>query len=353
MVDRFADADTRAAATECFRVPVTHDGALDPASVAATVTALRIRYPTAELLWGGGLESQPDLLEQLSKICPVLGSALDAVRVLHDREALRTACAFLGIPVPTESLTAASGRWLRKRAGQAGGWHVNAVQGDARARDDIYFQAWVPGITGSVTLLVGAANIAVLGFNRLLTRGEHYARDYRYLGAVGHLELTPQMREACVRHASAFARHFGWRGLCGLDFIVGDDGHPVFIDFNPRPVATVELHAAPGPALAAHLAACRGAWMPLPVWPGVRAHRIIEADGPIQIPNSLDWPAWVSDRPNPAQRFSAAEPICTAHAVDSTAAQSVALLEARAQELRALLSINQTNTINSGSIHAD
>jgi hypothetical protein len=65
VIDRFADADTQAAAAECYRIPVTRDGALDPASVLTAVTELRVRHPAAELLWGGGLESQPVLLEHL------------------------------------------------------------------------------------------------------------------------------------------------------------------------------------------------------------------------------------------------------------------------------------------------
>ena len=354
-IDRFADADTRAVSAECYRVPATHDGALDPTSVLTAVTELQLRHPAAELLWGGGVEAQPTLLEQLSKICPVLGSSLDAAYVLHDRQALRAACADLGIPVPVESSVAGAGRWLRKHAGRAGGWHVTPATGAARVRDcdGIYFQRWVPGIPASITLLVGVTQIAVLGFNRLLTRGRQFARDYRYLGAVGHLDVSQATRQACVRYASAFARRFGWRGLCGMDFIVKPDGSLVFIDFNPRPVATAELHAPPGLALAAHLSACRGGWGPLPAWPGVRAHRLVEADDPIQIPNSLDWPAWVSDRPDAAQRFSAGEPICTVHAADETAARCLALLDARGQHVRALLSINQNTTINSGSIHAD
>jgi predicted ATP-grasp superfamily ATP-dependent carboligase len=355
VIDRFADADTQAAAAECYRIPVTRDGALDPASVLTAVTELRVRHPAAELLWGGGLESQPVLLEHLSKICPVWGSSHAAARVLHDRAALRAACAALGVPVPAESQTARAGRWLRKRTGQAGGWHVTSATGAARERegDDTYFQQWVPGVSASITLLVGMHEFAVLGFNRLLTRGDQFARDYRYLGAVGELRVAQSTRAECVRHATAFARHFGWRGLCGMDFIVKADGSLVFIDFNPRPVATVELHASPGLALAAHLAACRGEWKPLAKLSGVRAHRLVEADGPIQIPKSLDWPDWVSDRPQPEQQFSTGEPVCTVWAAEATAARTLALLEARAHHVHTLLSINQNNTINSGSIHAD
>ena len=354
-VDRFADVDTRSAAAECCSVPVTSDGGLEPEAVLRAVHDLRARYPSAELVWGGGLECQPGLLQQLSTVCPVLGSARHAAEVLHDRTALQRACATLGVPVPEESQTVRAGRWLRKRAGRAGGWHVVPARGAACRRDsaDMYFQRWIPGIPASITLLVGRSEIAVLGFNRLLTHGNQFARDYRYLGAVGHLRVAQSTRAECIRHATAFARYFGWRGLCGMDFILKADGSFVFIDFNPRPVATVELHALPGLAFAAHHAACRGEWIPLVRRPGVRAQRLLEADGPIQIPNSLDWPDWVSDRPPPEQTFSAGEPLCTVHAAEATAARSLALLEARRRRVRALISMNHNDIANSGSIHAD
>ena len=328
---------------------------LDPSAVLNAISHWLERYPTAELIWGGGLEAQPSLLEQISRLCPVRGSALEAVRVLHDRAALRAACMALGISQPAESTTPGVGQWLRKRAGRAGGWHVSAWDDEMRAEDsaDDYYQRWTPGRCGSITLLVGATHSAVLGFNRLLTRGNHFKRDYRYLGAVGRLELTHSVRVECARLARALAQHLGWRGLCGMDFIVQADESFTFIDFNPRPVASAELHASLGPAFASHLAACRGAWIPLPRWPGVRAHCLVEAEGPIQIPNSLDWPDWVFDRPNPGQHFSAGEPVCTVHAADSTEARCLALLERRVGQLRARLSTLHNITSHSGSIHAD
>ena len=341
VIDRFGDTDTRAAAETTVCVPVSRAGHLDEASVMVAVARLTQGARVPELVWGGGLEAQPQLLSRLRQSCRVRGSALEGVKLLHDRAALMQSCVRLGIPTACSLRLPGLPRYLRKRAAAAGGDHIRAMPPGglpSRARGE-YDELFIEGIAGSVTLLAYRFGACILGFNRLLTHGAGFARNYRYLGAVGHLALTPAQIALCARAGDLIARAWGWRGLCGLDFVLTPEQRLVFVDFNPRPVATFDLHLDPGAAFAAHLAACRGHSIGVTTCSGIRGHRLVEALDPIQIPNSLDWPSWVSDRPGPGERLAAGVPICTVRAEAADADAVHALLETRAAEITRRLAI--------------
>lgn len=337
VVDRFGDLDTRASAASWHPLAVAADGELDDPKVLATVRRLWQDTPAAPLVWGGGLESRPALLEALASEGPVMGSDPDRLRALQDPIRLGARLRGCGVMVPAMRWRITQkGGWLRKQAGAAGGAHVVPATAPGPARPGDYFQRQIPGLDCSVTLLADGSRVRILGWNRLLscTTG---AFGHAYQGAVGGLEIPTAAQARISAAATAIVRLLGWRGLCGLDFILSAAGTPWVIDLNPRPTATVELHLAPGAAMRAHLAACGGSLPAVRLRGRPRGQRVLYAVDPIAIPNSLDWPQWVSDRPPGGTEVPTGAPICSIQAAGKTPAQVERTLQARARQLAAAL----------------
>jgi predicted ATP-grasp superfamily ATP-dependent carboligase len=330
VIDRFGDADTYAAAATVEVVAAHADGTLNAGEVAAGVARARCQAPRTPVVWGGGLEAQPELLALLAQDGPLLGSDLAALRWLRTPELLARELATLEVPMPAVARTAqAEHGWLRKRCAAAGGWHVQSYTPESPLLTDEYVQRAVPGRSYSYTFLATGESIRELGFNQLLNLQPSVAMPFRYGGAVGGAQLPATVQIACAEIAQRIARHFGWRGLCGFD-LVYDGCNLTVVDLNPRPTATFGLAHSASNAFTAHLAACRE--QPLPALfalPAIHGHLVCYAVDAIQIPKSLNWPNWVADRPRADSLIPAGAPLCSIQAASGKLTDTIALLTAR------------------------
>ncbi len=337
VIDHFGDEDTLACAASWQRLALDGQGKLNCTKLHAAVRTLRARLPQAPLLWGGGLESHPALLQALAHEGILLGSDLSGVARLLDLPELAMALRANGVPLPSTSRAFPRGQgWLCKEAGGAGGAHVREVNEEIPTGGGSYFQRRVEGHAHSVTLLATVAGVQVLGWNRLLRDDFMAGRSFAWQGAITTSDLAPDVQE-CIEHAATrIANELGWRGLCGLDFMLPPDGGtPQIIDLNPRPTATFPLHTKAEDALRLHLEACRGV---VPhsepkLCSTLRGLRVLYAAHPLCIPNSLDWPNWISDRPPRGSHIRAGEPICTVQASGSSHAEVLTTLQSRVHEL--------------------
>lgn len=326
-----------ACAASWQRLVLDAQGKLDDRKVRAAVRTLRARFPQAPLLWGGGLEAHPALLQELARDGVLLGSDLTGVARLQDPAGLAATLRASGVPLPLTTQVFPGGPgWLCKEAGSAGGAHVRVADALIPPGGKSYFQRRVAGHAHSVTLLATVAGVQILGWNRLLRDDFMAGPGFAWQGAVTEFDLASDVRECIQCAAARIAAELGWRGLCGLDFILPPDGGtPQVIDLNPRPTATFPLHVAAADALRLHLAACGGDDpQAVPQPPSAqRGMRVLYAAHPLRIPNSLDWPAWISDRPPRGSHVSAGDPICTVQASGGSPAAVLATLQSRAYEL--------------------
>jgi predicted ATP-grasp superfamily ATP-dependent carboligase len=141
---------------------------------------------------------------------------------------------------------------------------------------------------------------------------------------------------------------FGLRGLASLDFLVDDSGAH-WLEVNPRPSATLQLHAGAWPTglMHAHLDAVRGR---LPAAaprhaPGVRGHLTVFADraGRVGAASTPDpgGRMHLHDLPAAGTRFARGEPICTVSAEAGHVDDALRLLDARADWARTHLAVRQ------------
>jgi len=341
VADLFGDSDTREIAARWVGVAAGADFHFDPDSLQQAVAALRVTAPLAPLVYGAGFEAQPGLLANLAERAEVLGNTPDTLRLMAQPERLAQRLHQLDIPTPAVRLQTVPtrGQWLVKTQGEAGGWHVRwGVPGET-LHAPAFAQAFVPGRSLSVAAVVGAHEVAVLGFcEHLFWPQDH--RPFLYGGAETARDLGPRLEEALTHALGLLARYAGLRGLCGIDFVLSPSGEWQLIEINPRPTATFDLLARAGDAFRAHLAACRDQALP-PIRRRMpyAAQAVLYATTAQGIPNSLDWPLWISDRPQPGSTVPAGAPVCTVRAEGADAAAARRGLARRLAALRSWLGI--------------
>jgi len=338
VVDLFGDVDTRASAARYRRCRAANGFDFDPAALTAAVASLagRARPP---LVWGGGLEKHAGALAACAQHCELLGTApaaLDAI-VSPARRAERLHALDIDTPEIAFGRVPVHGLWLRKRIGEAGGWHVrHACAGEALDADS-YAQRHVHGRTLSVSFVASTARVQILGCCAQLFVPTA-DRPFAWAGAIGGIALPGRVLRSITAALPRLVDAFALRGLCGVDFVLDADARWWLVDLNPRPTATLELLAAPAPALRAHLAACRDRdWRDVRPRARPAALAVAWLRDPIRVPKSLDWPAWVADRPGVGARLPRGAPLCTVRADGVTAEAALHALQRRLGVLGALL----------------
>lgn len=319
VVDCFGDLDMRAAATSsaCLPARVAVGFSRTPLIQALERLAADAPSPPIGLVLGAGFESNPQLIAALGDRFTLLGNSADVVRRVKNPSDFFGALVRLGIRHPETQLTPPSRAegWLMKRIGGSGGIHIQdcpaSVVPDARR----YFQRRIGGDAISV-LGVASPRGTAFGMSRqwVNPRGRH---PYRYGGAAGPLTLEEDLEARLIDCALAVEREFGLNGLISLDFLV-DDGEPSLIEVNARPGASLDvLDDSAGNLFRAHVSAFVGnenpadllqaSWHP----PEAAASAYLYADRGQLTVTSIDWPAWVADRPAVGSLIAKGQPIAT------------------------------------------
>jgi predicted ATP-grasp superfamily ATP-dependent carboligase len=348
-LDLFGDRDTRRASREWRAIGDPAHLRIDPAALRTALAEAALLPDVAGWVPAGGFEDAPDLLEAGGPALPCLGTTAGAVRRLRRPAEFFGVLDRLGLAHPpiTHAPPAQAEGWLAKRGGGCGGLHVRAaveMAADAAPPPaDLYFQREQPGTPMSALFVADGERATIVALNRLLTvtLGE---RRHVYAGAVGPLQ-APALERWLAAALDALVPEFGLRGLASLDFIADRHGHAWLLEINPRPSASMALHAAawPGGLMHAHMDAVRGR---LPSGPahhraGVRGTRIVLAPAAAVMTDALSDALaalqHVHDLPAGGSRFEAGAPVCSVSAEAATEDAVLRALDARAADVRARL----------------
>jgi uncharacterized protein len=315
-LDRFGDVDLRAIAP----------GATAPSNDA--LAALAADVDTDAVVYGGGFENRPDLVEQLGHGRELLGMPPELLAAVRDPWAVGAAARSAGVrapeirPVDELPRTAGAGRdgrggrnpytWLRKPRRGGGGRGVRRWAG-GRLRPTEILQRRVHGLSCSAVAIGDGRRAAVLG----LTEQLHRPSGFEWTGNVApprlpeleRAELDGQLRAVCAEVAA----RFGVRGAFGVD-AVWDGRHVWVLEVNPRPPAGLELF---GPcSFEAHIRGSRGLGLPLagtpPATRCARVKLVLFADRDLRAPDPDWWPAaLVRDIPHAGETIRRGAPVCT------------------------------------------
>lgn len=335
VVDGFADVDTRAASVASRKVSRTSLG-LDEKEAAEAIGQLQAEYCPEGLLYDAALESAPGLLESLGA-CKVIGNTSSVLRRCKDPQIFFPALDENSIRYPKvcfSQIREDCHLWLQKNSRSTGGRGIAPCTGKSGHDPSVYWQRKTEGLSFSLTFLADGRDIEVLGLNTLWHRACGPDRPYVYEGAVNRADLTQEQQNEAIHYAVLLTREFHLVGLNGVDFILSDDCVHV-LEINPRIPATYELYETrQGHLIRAHMDACIHAKLArMPGEHPLRAHALVYAPEPVQVPDCFDWPLWTADRPHPGEVIQKHEPVCSVFAGGKNTGQAHAMIRVRMQKI--------------------
>ena len=277
-------------------------------------------HPGDWLAYGSGFEAHPGLLKRLQASVRVLGNTPDIVRLCADPVRLSERFTKLGLASPktrSQKPDRLEG-WLLKQKGRSGGFHVQPASRASGSSNASYWQRRCIGEPHSALFLAGGKEAHVVGVSRLLTSGKVDA-PYAWSGAIGPIEVLPEVFEQVQWVAQVLARDLNLLGLCGIDFIVDLKKEVQVVDLNPRLVATCELYTDRfiSDYMSAHIETCLaenpdGHLIPASgQGEGVRGMQVLYAPCPVTIAENWKWPDETADLPSAGTNIDAGQPLCT------------------------------------------
>lgn len=344
-LDAFGDADTHRAASQWIAIGAASEPRLDAQRTLAALQQLSRRDDVVGWVAGSGFEAQLDLLQAGAQTLPLLGTPPEAVRHVRDPHAFFAFLAVQGVPHPEVRYSPphpAAG-WLFKRADGAGGTHIReardceVLQGTPAGG---YYQRRMAGTPMSALFIGNGHAACVLGFHELIVRS-FGAHPYVYCGAIGPLALQPALQAQLRDVVNRLTAEFGLLGLCSLDFLRSGQSDYAVLEVNPRPSASMALHAHL-PLMRWHLQACQQQELPHPptATTQLRGHEIVFAPRELHVDarqaTALAQHPGAHDLPHGATRFSAGEPLCS---VSATGPDLAAVRSRLAQQYEAVLAI--------------
>ncbi len=344
-LDLFGDADTRGASVHWASIGEPSDLRIDPALLGHELQEAA-RLPRVDgWVPASGFEGAPGLLGAGGAALPCL--ATDAATMTR----VRDPASFFGVldqhrlPHPRIAFDAPAdpSGWLAKRSGGSGGVHIQAaavVLADrAKRHADTYFQRHQDGTPMSALFVADGERFRVIALNRLIVRPV-WPLPLVYAGAVGPI-ADDRLEQAADRALAVLVPEFGLRGLASLDFLADADG-AWWLEVNPRPPATLQLHADAWPEglMRVHVDGVQGR---LPATAPrdddhIHGHLTVFADRPglawaDMARDPLDEPH-LHDLPLPGTHFARGEPVCTVSAEAGSVDDALRLLDARAARAR-------------------
>ena len=249
-LDYFGDRDQRAlvknhSLSRDYRLPFRAASLLEASS--------DLEFDT--VLYTSNLENHPEVVGQLADRADLLGNGPGVLGRVRDWAVLREFCRQRSIPHPPtllpgeEKLATSEFNWLCKPARGGGGSGIGPWDG-RRLNRNFVLQACVDGLPASAAFVADGKKGVVIGLTlQLIGHPEFGATGYCWCGNILPLPMEND-KSRCVldgveKMVSLLTRHFGLKGVGGIDIIISDgpDGQPrpFLVEINPRYTASMEL----------------------------------------------------------------------------------------------------------------
>ena len=345
-IDAFADKQTVAMADRTVIVDYDSNG-FNAVALLDAITTLDVSQYLG-FVYGSGFDAQPELLQQIAKLLPLIVNFPTAVLAVKTATSFFSTLVQLNIMHPKvyEALPVDfhTNVYLKKFAGGCGGTHINIVNAQTALLPNHYYQQHIAGLSVSLLFVADGENIIVIGFNE---QWLNPAKDipFRYGGAVSGLDLPKMHQQQLIDAAKKLTVEFGLIGLNSIDAVV-QNGVAYVLEINPRLSATFDLYTNLDFNLFnLHVQVClQHLKLPQSVKPlkQAQAHAIVYADSDANVSTEIHWPTWAVDTPHHANQFQhvkimAGEPICTALAEAENSEDARQLAQSRVEALLEML----------------
>jgi predicted ATP-grasp superfamily ATP-dependent carboligase len=332
---------------------------------------LAARFPPGPVLYTGGLENHPHVVEELARTRELWGNPPEVLARVRDPFALAALLSRTGFRVPRliplGEACPADGRWLRKPLRSGGGLGIRFARAGEPASPDHVFQEFVEGAPMSALFVSDLEEMptwpdvtALFGVTEQLI-GETWlhAAPFAYCGNIGPVALPESVEARLSIDALVANRTMGARGVWGLDFVISERVvRP--LEVNPRYTGAVEvLELASRSAILETHRACFTGTLALAKFKTPRrydrvvAKAVYYAPHAIRFPHSGPWDAdltapfdpWrvpgFADVPGAGARIEPGWPVLTFFAEATSSANARQLLQSRAAELDSLFREHQ------------
>lgn len=343
VIDRFADSDTVAVSNNVIRISGDGDFALHAQHLLAAIAKVQDQAGPMPVVLGSAFESTPELVELIARSNRIYGCDATVIRSNLDSSQV-----FERVRSHTKSQVPATQRerpaeirgWLRKRSGACGGDHVQRLTTSTMDGPGYFFQRFIEGRSLSALLIAGAAGTVLCGLAEHLRWHPNGHQTFRYEGARSLASAPPSLSAAAATLGTDVAASLDIIGCFGIDFIVRGEADIVLVDVNPRPTATLDLYADKGEIFHVHMTACATGELlySRPRRAEAYGHLLLYADAPWVVPQSIEWPDYVADRPVPGTPISRGAPLCTVRTKAQRGTRIMNELANKYDDLLALLS---------------
>ena len=229
------------------------------------------KLPPLPVIYAGGLENYPDVIERLGERHSIWGNSPRVLRHVRNPGRVRRAAEESGMSFPaviTDS-SPPEGRWIRKSVRGSAGRGIQFVDDPAiRPVKGTYHQQVVAGTPMSALFFGGPHVHCLFGFTEQLIGCEWLnAKPFWYCGNVGPLNGGKELENSL--HQFVTAIDFLPNEICGqfgVDFIFAD-GRTWILEVNPRPTASLELFERyiQFPMIRGHIASADGQHFEFPM----------------------------------------------------------------------------------------
>ena len=359
-VDQFADSDLRAIAEVH---PVDTLSIIAGAASAPLLSAIQSQ-PDLPILYAGGMENHPRLLQLLETDRTVWGASCEAIQRVRHPQQLAAGLAevkqrvlpvqLANVPPPRD------GTWVVKPLASAGGRGIllwDELAPDLPLHSQHYFQQRVSGPVYSALFLAETepGDVRFIGLTRQLVGcPELHAGPFAWCGNIGPVFLPVEAEFLVRRWGNILKWKFGLTGLYGIDFIVDDAGQPWLLEVNPRLTGSVEvLELACGLSLLSDHIACYAPYAATLAREFVAPPVIAENErlgrailyapyllrSHIPLPDPVPWDSapLLADIPEFGSLIEPGQPVCSLYAWGSDEADTTAKLFEAAGRLETLL----------------
>jgi len=334
-IDLFADSDVQMLG-DSIKVTATDLGFCKTALLAAIKQVCK-DTPKPKLIYGGGVDGHPDIIECIREYTDVIGNTPDTLGIINSPKKFFRLLASLDIPHPETCIKkpASTSGWLLKCPRSEGGKGIYPAENVEKIRSDGYFQRQIYGHSLSALFLANGVEFRIIGFNTQWTRqlGKH---AFCLSGIMNVTVLTDAQKEQVADHLEKLIKSAPLKGLGSIDFIL-EDGYCKVLEINPRPSASLALYDLDYPQglLNAHVRAADGQPLDEVVMPKcVRAMETVYSHRVCVVPNRPGWPNWIKDRPWPESTVALDVPLCTITASGVTRSFVEKQLKNRKNKLR-------------------
>lgn len=312
-----------------------------PYGLIAALKAL----PRMPLIYVGGLENQPEILQVADEFHDLLGNTVKQVESARDVQLLSEVTRLAQVSFPEWRLAdnppPLDGTWILRPQYGSGGRGITTWDEQARdsdiLRESHLFQKRIFGKSYS-GLYVASADVGDIRFvgitEQLIGLPECHASEFQWCGNIGPTTLSVPIEHKLRRIGNVLKWKAGLKGVFGVDFILTEDEQIFVTEVNPRYPASFELlEFATGHALLQTHMACFGEYDTTTSWNSqttgpLWGKAVYYAPEDFQLSESLtaqgchfsEFPA-IADIPEPGSQFRTGEPVCTLFAQGSNVHQ--------------------------------